>query len=116
MHTYTHTHIYIYIFIGCLPAAPKFWPPWPPAVQTPPAPPPSPPPGPPPPPPTQIIGPTIRLRVKGALCAQVIRLRVSYNQIDETLSRNSLMYMSKANLPIAGVNPDASSAAAFAAG
>jgi len=39
--------------------------------------------------------------VKGALCACVIRLRVSYSQNDETLSRNSLMYMSKANLPIA---------------
>jgi len=40
-------------------------------------------------------------RVKGALCAKVKRLRVSYNQNDETLSRNSLMYMSKANLTIA---------------
>jgi len=38
---------------------------------------------------------------KGALCAEVIRLRVSYHQDDETLSRNSLMYKSKANLPIA---------------
>ena len=38
--------------------------------------------------------------VKGALCAQVIRLRVSYNQNDETRSRNSLRYLSKANLPI----------------
>jgi len=37
--------------------------------------------------------------VKG-LCAQVIRLRVSYNQNDEALSRNSLMYMSKADLTI----------------
>jgi len=36
--------------------------------------------------------------VKGALCALVKRLRVPYNQNDETLSRNSLMYMSKANL------------------
>jgi len=33
---------------------------------------------------------------KGALCAEVIRLRVSYNQNDETLSRNSLRYLSKA--------------------
>ena len=40
-------------------------------------------------------------RVKGALSAQVIRLRVFYNQNDETLSRNLLMYMRKANLPIA---------------
>ena len=40
-------------------------------------------------------------RVKGALCAQVKRLRVSDNQNDETLSQNSLMYMSKANLTIA---------------
>jgi len=38
-------------------------------------------------------------RVEGAMCAEVIRLRVSYNRTDETLSRNSLMYMSKANLP-----------------
>jgi len=37
---------------------------------------------------------------KGVLCAYVIGLRVSYNQNDETLSRNSLMcsYMSRANL------------------
>jgi len=40
-------------------------------------------------------------RVKGALCADVIRLRVSYYQNDETLSRNSLRYLSKANLSIA---------------
>jgi len=40
-------------------------------------------------------------RAKGALCAEVKRLRVYYNQNDETLSRNSLMYMSKANLTIA---------------
>ena len=40
-------------------------------------------------------------RVKGALCAYLIRLRVSYNQNDETLSRNSLRYLSKASLPIA---------------
>jgi len=38
--------------------------------------------------------------IKGALCAYVIRLRVSYNQNDETLSQNSLMYLSKVNLPI----------------
>jgi len=31
----------------------------------------------------------------------VKRLRVSYNQNDETLSRNSLRYLSKANLTIA---------------
>jgi len=31
----------------------------------------------------------------------VKRLRVSDNQNDETLSQNSLMYMSKANLTIA---------------
>jgi len=36
-----------------------------------------------------------------ALCAYVIRLQVSSNQTAETLSRNSLMYMSKANVPIA---------------
>jgi len=41
------------------------------------------------------------LLFKGALCAEVIRLRVSYNQNDETLSRNSLRYLSKSNLPIA---------------
>jgi len=35
--------------------------------------------------------------VKGALCAEVIRLRVSYDQNDETLSRNSLIYMSRSN-------------------
>jgi len=41
-------------------------------------------------------------RVKGALCALVIRIRVSYNQNDETLSRNSLRYLSKeANSTIA---------------
>jgi len=39
--------------------------------------------------------------VKGALCAYVKRLRVSYNQNDETLSRSSLRYLSKANLAIA---------------
>ena len=38
--------------------------------------------------------------VKGALCAKVIRLGVCYNKNDETLSRNSLRYLSKANLPI----------------
>jgi len=38
---------------------------------------------------------------KCALCAEVIRLRVSYNQNDKTLSRNSLRYLSKANLTIA---------------
>ena len=42
-----------------------------------------------------------RGRFKGALCAYLIRLRLSSNQNDETLSRNSLMYMSKANLLIA---------------
>ena len=40
-------------------------------------------------------------KLTGALCAYMIRLRVSYNQNDEILSRNSLMYMSKANLHIA---------------
>jgi len=40
-------------------------------------------------------------RVKDALCAYVIRLRVSYNQNDEPLSGNSLRYQSKENLPIA---------------
>jgi len=39
-------------------------------------------------------------RVKGALCAYVIRLRVSYNQNDETLSRNSLRYLSKSSLKV----------------
>jgi len=39
--------------------------------------------------------------VKGALYAEVKRLRISYNQNDETLSRNSLRYLSKANLTIA---------------
>jgi len=39
--------------------------------------------------------------IKGALCAEVKRPRVSYNQNDETLSRNSLRYLSKANLTIA---------------
>jgi len=43
--------------------------------------------------------------IKGALCAQVIWLRVSSNQNDETRSRNSLMYMSKASLPIAKGSP-----------
>jgi len=38
---------------------------------------------------------------KCALCAQAIRLRVSITQNDETLSRNSLRYLSKADLPIA---------------
>ena len=37
--------------------------------------------------------------LKGALCAEVIRSRVTYNQNDETLRRNSLMYMSKAIYP-----------------
>ena len=40
-------------------------------------------------------------RIKGALCAYVIRLRVSYNQNEEIISQNSLRYLSKANLPIA---------------
>jgi len=35
---------------------------------------------------------------KGALCVESIRLRISYNQNDETLSRNSLRYLSNANL------------------
>jgi len=39
--------------------------------------------------------------VKGALCAEVIRLRVSYNKNDESRSQNSLRYLSKANLLIA---------------
>jgi len=39
--------------------------------------------------------------VKGALCAEVIRIRVSSNQNDEALRRNSLMYMSKVNLTTA---------------
>jgi len=39
--------------------------------------------------------------LKGALCAEVIRPGVAYNQNDETLSRNSLRYLSKANLLIA---------------
>jgi len=39
--------------------------------------------------------------IKGALCAEVIRLRVSCTQKDEILSRNSLRYLSKTNLPIA---------------
>jgi len=43
----------------------------------------------------------VRVRVKGALCAQVTRLRVCYTQTDETLSRNSLRCLSKAKLPIA---------------
>ena len=43
----------------------------------------------------------ITISCKGALCAYVIRLLASYNQTDETLRRNSLIYMSKANLPIA---------------
>jgi len=41
------------------------------------------------------------LELQGALCAEVIRLRVSCIQSDNTLSRNSLVYMSKAKLPIA---------------
>jgi len=39
--------------------------------------------------------------LKGALCTEVIRLRVSYDQNDETLSQNSLRYLSRASLPIA---------------
>jgi len=38
---------------------------------------------------------------KGALCAQVKRLRVSYYENEKTLRRNSLRYLSKANLTIA---------------
>ena len=37
--------------------------------------------------------------LKGALCAYVIRLRVSYNQNYESLSQNSLRYLGKMNLP-----------------
>ena len=40
-------------------------------------------------------------RPQGALCASGIRFRVSYTQNDETLSRNSLRYVSEANLPMA---------------
>jgi len=40
-------------------------------------------------------------QLKGALCAYVIRSRVSFTQNDETLSRNLLRYLSKANLPMA---------------
>ena len=47
------------------------------------------------------VSPGKLLTLKGALCAEVKRLRVSYNQNDETLSRNSLRYLSKANLSIA---------------
>jgi len=36
-----------------------------------------------------------------ALCAEVVRLRVSHHQNDETRFRNSLVYMSEANLNIA---------------
>jgi len=50
--------------------------------------------------PAAVVG--IRLQnVEGALCACVIRLRVYYHQNDETLSRNSLICMRKAKLPIA---------------
>jgi len=48
----------------------------------------------------EVEGATTNSEVKGALCAEVIRLRVSYNQNDETLGRNSLRYRSRANLPI----------------
>jgi len=41
------------------------------------------------------------LTFKGALCAYVIRLWVSYNQNDETLSRNSLRYLNKTSSTIA---------------
>jgi len=37
---------------------------------------------------------SFQVRVKGALCASVIRPRVSYNQNHDTLSRNSLRYLS----------------------
>ena len=50
----------------------------------------------------------IGLRVKGSLCAQVIWLRVAYNQNDDTLSRNSLRYLSKANRVNPRVNPEES--------
>jgi len=50
---------------------------------------------------SQRLSPDPNVPFKGALCAQVKRLRVSYNQNDETLSRNSLRYLSKANLSIA---------------
>jgi len=43
----------------------------------------------------------IIIRVKSALSAEVIRLGVLYKQNDKTLSRNLLMYMRTANLPIA---------------
>jgi len=43
----------------------------------------------------------VGVKSKGALCAYVIRSRVSYNQNDRTLSQNSLRYLSKANLPMA---------------
>jgi len=38
---------------------------------------------------------------KGALCAEVIRLSTSNIQTEETLSQNSLRYLSKLNVPIA---------------
>jgi len=36
--------------------------------------------------------------MRGALCAEVIRIRVAYDQNDVSLSRNLLMYMTKASL------------------
>jgi len=44
----------------------------------------------------------VRVEVKCALCALVIRLRVAYTQNDETLGRNSLRHLGKATLPISG--------------
>jgi len=50
---------------------------------------------------TPISYETDSLGAEGALCAYVIRLRVSYNQNDDTFNRNSLSYLSKANSAIA---------------
>jgi len=47
-------------------------------------------------------GVPITVRVKRALCTYAIRLRDSYNQNDETLSRNSLVYMSNASFTHSG--------------
>jgi len=48
----------------------------------------------------QLYHPSSKVDLKGALCAKVIRLRVSDKYTDETLCQNSLRYLSNANVPL----------------
>jgi len=49
-----------------------------------------------------LVGLNVLWFIQGALCAEVIRPRVSSNQNDETLSRNLLRYLSKSEFTQCG--------------